>query len=372
MSEEKRKVLEMLEAGKITREDAFRLLEALGETETGEIAVPAPGAEESFRQAVEEAQEETQDVPTAIEAEAPASTDEAAAEETADRAPGEEIFYSCPNGEERITSLKIEWINGPVEVRPWNGDRVNVTEYSKFPLSEEERLELTVSDGTMRIRWTKDRSFWGMWKGKIFRAKHLVVELPEKIACRLEELEVKNVSGSVSAADLRGENLDISTTSGPIFLRNAAGEEIKCRSVSGTLKLENISGEDLVFNTTSGGVSAQDIRGEDVKITSISGTVKAFGSSEDWNVSTTSGSIELRTFTCPEDAGLKSVSGKITLVLPEKSGFTAKYNTVSGSFHTDFPVSGSLGQKSGKIVSGAGEADLTLSTMSGSIEVKQG
>lgn len=31
MSDEKRQVLEMLEAGKITQEDAVRLLEALGE-----------------------------------------------------------------------------------------------------------------------------------------------------------------------------------------------------------------------------------------------------------------------------------------------------------------------------------------------------
>ena len=51
MSEEKRRILEMLEAGIISQKDAQRLLEALGE----DLSQPAPVSEEPKQDVFEEA-----------------------------------------------------------------------------------------------------------------------------------------------------------------------------------------------------------------------------------------------------------------------------------------------------------------------------
>ena len=70
-------------------------------------------------------------------------------------------------------------------------------------------------------------------------------------------------------------------------------------------------------------------------------------------------------------AELKTTSGKISLRLPENQGFTAKYSSMSGNFTTDFPVRGDVGGRKGKAIFASGDAEYTLNTMSGSMEIRQ-
>ena len=144
MSEERRRILEMLNAGKITPEDAARLLEALGEepeAPAGQSASePAEKTDwisvmeslgEGVGKAVQEAIQAASPTLETLSAEVDSAVQEAcqAFQESAladivrpqevpqaQPLPLEENAYPYP---ERgpVSGLRIEWVNGPVEVR---------------------------------------------------------------------------------------------------------------------------------------------------------------------------------------------------------------------------------------------------------------
>lgn len=502
MSEGKRQILEMLEQGKITQEDAARLLDALGETgeeppapqeggngesggeqpESALAPVGGPSAPEkekvkqpegNFSRAVRDIVSGAMDVAKQALKEAkvaingtemsypvtgsddlvinvepptpPTPPTPPAAEE-----PGE---YNCRSegtfltGE--IESLKITWVAGPVEIRPWGGDSPRITEYSKRPLADHERLWFSYDDGAMEIRWTKERSIGRNMFHPL--SKRLVVELPRSMS-NLEELTITSASGSVSLKDLdmnlenakvttasgalqlagiHGEDMAFSTASGSITAQAVKGETLKFASASGSLRLDDIHGDDEVAATSaSGSVAAQNIYGESLKLSSVSGSVRlndihgddeltasatsgsltacgvnaetlkfstvsggltvtdfsgeearlsttsgsfhAEGRAETVSAGTVSGSMYLKLFDMPEEIKVNTTSGKVELVLPdsvEEGGFNVEYRTTTGSFESEFSLSGKLDKKSGDACFGDGETEIHITTMSGGIRI---
>lgn len=485
MSEGKRQVLEMLEQGKITQEDAARLLDALGETgeeppapqeggngesggeqpENALAPVEAPsapggekvkqpegnlsrtvrdivsGAVDMAKQAVKEARIMLDGVeisypvtgsddlvinmepPTPPTSPTPPAPPEPPAPPAAEE-PGE---YNCRSEGTFLTgpvsSLRISWLCGPVEIRPWGGDSPRITEYSSRPLAEEERLWFSYDDGEMKIRWTKDsvdgKEGWPSVTSGIKRwfsgvslglSKRLVVELPQSTDCleilkigsaagavtvadlpmALEDVRIDTASGAVTLLNLHGETVHGNTASGAISVRSLVGEEVELHTASGSIELENLTpetlkassasgavaarnicGDTLVVSSVSGRLTAENIVGEDVKLSTVSGALRAVGKGESVKANTVSGALEMQMAEMPEDIVLSTVSGAVDLTLPENTGdgFTVNYQTHSGSFESEFPLSGKLDKKSGDACFGDGETEIHITTMSGGIRI---
>lgn len=401
MNDEKRQILEMVGEGKISQEDALRLLEALEDDRVdrafGEAmahlreeppgSAPPPPAgpgspprQEDIWGGVEEAAREVGQVLSQTAAAAMDAVTEGVqwAKGAVQKIPGvspwwegapgpeeEPMPYSCGDGPAPVEKLDIEWVNGPVEIIPWEGAYVNVTEYSQRPLDEGQRLELIVTDGgTMRIRWTLDKGFW---KG-LRLSKYLLVQVPAGQS--LEKVKVSNVSGGIKAEKLTGEKWDLSTTTGPIEATGLRGESCKLTSISGALRIEDVQAEELRLSTTSGRIEAPGFGAEHAKLSTVSGAVEAYGNGESLELKSVSGSLTLQTAQPPESVRLETISGRVTLTLPPNNGFTAKYESMSGAFSTGFPVSGKMEGKSGKAVYGDGSMKISLNTMSGKMEIR--
>ena len=67
-----------------------------------------------------------------------------------------------------------------------------------------------------------------------------------------------------------------------------------------------------------------------------------------------------------EAAECDSVSGNITLTIPEGNGFTAELDTVSGKFNCDLPVI----MRGDKRIHGDGSAEFEFDTTSADVTVK--
>lgn len=395
MSEEMRRILDMVEQGTITQEDAARLLEALGENEPApvqpqESQPPQDGTWEAEHQGDEDCQGPNQRVEIHLEGEGAkpiyqeiaAALDEAAPalerlgsqvdaavsraaqaveaawpqvrdtlKDTGEKAkkaaqaaresvlagaPGPEAALAPLPVEENaypeaplageITALKIQWVSGPVEVRPWEGDTLRVSEYCKRPLQERERLALQEKGGELSIRWCPE----GSLRGKLFLQKHLVVEVPQ--ALQLDQLRVEHVSGGIYLGGLQG----------------------------GRLRLNNVSGP----------VCCQGVRAQALRVESVSGGISAVGNGEELHLSTVSGAVRLQAGQLPQQVRVTTVSGRISLLLPEtETGFSVEYTSMSGSFSSQFPLSGELGRRKGRAVCGGGGARVRLDTVSGPMEL---
>lgn len=411
MSEEKRRILEMLEAGKITQEDAARLLDALGEDPVEwKNQQPAGEPEEKKTEQSSEQSKQTnaqgktdwgavlenlgagvdKAVQEAIKAASPALESLGAEVDSAmkqayqvikDNTKGsvvwtwgdsgetplnlEENEYQVPvNGP--VKRLRIEWVNGPLELRTWDGETIRVVEYSSRPLADNEHMDVQEENGSLRIRWNREKNF----RGKISLRKHLVVELPKDTV--LEEVKVDNVTGGSYISGLRGNIMRLKTVSGSMECSNLQGEVLRVEGVSGSLLLRGVAARELRVSGTSGEASLEGFAAQQLRVETVSGGIMAVGNGEDLNLDTISGGITLRVDQFPKQARLHSVSGRLETILPEgETGFTVEYSSVSGGFFTEFPLTGEMGKRKGKAVYQQGGAKLRLDTVSGRIGLRK-
>ena len=266
-----------------------------------------------------------------------------------------------------ISRLRINWVNGPVEVRPWEGDTLRLTEYSPRPLKEEERLALREENGCLTVQWTQKPAIFLGFRPLTLQ-KHLVVELPQ--AAPLEEVKASTVSGALYLTGFQAGAIQGETASGPLLCQALAAHSLAAETVSGALRLEGVSARQLACNAVSGkaellGFSCATLKGE-----TVSGALTATGSGEEIKLSTVSGALSLQAEQYPRTARLNTVSGKISLGLPQEGpGFTVEYDSVSGGFRSRFPLIGDITKRHGQAAFGQGGAALHLETVSGAMEL---
>jgi hypothetical protein len=130
------------------------------------------------------------------------------------------------------------------------------------------------------------------------------------------DLNLRTSSGDIRMMGVRG-NLYVQTTSGDVRLRDLAGN--------------------LIVNTASGDIQVEGFRGK-LGMRTASGDIKAHNAVlNEVNVSTASGDLALDLARVPESAfELRTVSGELTLYMPEDAQFRADIHTVSGTIKSGF------------------------------------
>ena len=285
-------------------------------------------------------------------------------------AEGETFEYTWDPEEVKISGLDIDWINGKVEIKVGSGNLIRITEQpGSGTLSEDDRLKLSSSGGILKIQW--DHQFrlisLGLFEN---RRKDLVVEIPRFIAAAMTDLTCSNTSGDMEINGFTAENLNASSTSGNITLSNLrASETVEVDSTSGAILCDRVTAEETFHvNTASGSVTLTDIRAGKAELNTISGRIAYSGRAEEFHGSSVSAAIRGEFAACPEKVDLSSVSGGLTVALPENQGFEVDYSSISGRFSSDFSVSGGMGT-SGRALYSSGTASFRFSTTSGDMQV---
>ncbi len=281
---------------------------------------------------------------------------------------GSRYEYTWDPAETEVTGLDVEWINGTVEVKVGSGNLIRITERSEGVLKEDRKLKLSSSDGTLKIKWGKEFILFSIFENK---RKDLVVEAPKAVAEQLAELKCANTSGTITVSGFTAEDMEFSSTSGNLELSALSGGELEASTTSGDVELENVtlSGE-LSASTASGSMSFDRVKAEEADLNTVSGAVAYVGELSRLNASSVSAAVRVELAGCPKEADLNSVSGDLTLTIPENKGFEAEYSSVSGSFSSDFPVNGGAA-KSDRALYGSGEASFSFSTTSGNMYVRK-
>lgn len=418
MNDEQRKILDMVEQGIITSEDAARLLKALDDscesTSTAQPVRQAPPVQTSPEQNAP-AQEKSglgklaRDIRSAALETAKLALKET--EKQLKRSFGDltgtfpengefpemtaeqmdEDFQAArenpkeyPPMEGELTELRIKWLRGNVEVRLTDGGQIRVTEYSRQPVTEDQaQTRLTWEDGELWITWVTQPE--KMLQPHCY-AKHLLVEIPRSAAAGLEEVEIKNVSGTLRVDDLKAEDMKLSLVSGKMLLSRLGGEDLEVSNVDGLISLQGVEAEDLNVSGVNAAVTLRDVKAEDLNVSgvngivtveefhaedatfsTVSGTLTAKGSCDELSLSSVSGEAKAELSRLPEEADANTISGMVALGLPDREeGFTVSFQMQNeGSFDCEFPLTGELGGKSGEGTYGDGEAELNLHTVCG-------
>lgn len=222
-----------------------------------------------------------------------------------------------------IDEIVVLWVNGNVEIKGCETDTIsyqtnnNNTEFETVYKLENRRLSV----GFNGKKWNT---------GKV-RSKDLTVTLPQ----------------------------------------NWAGKLLKIEAVSADLTIEKLSCvEQLKIETVSGKSTVQSVISTKLDAETVSGDMRFFGVFETIDIEGVSACCTIdASMSCPESIDMDTVSGDLTLYLPEGYGFELKLDALSKSLHTDLPYT-----KDGDRYicnGGLGSCQIDMDSVSGDITIEQ-
>lgn len=216
-----------------------------------------------------------------------------------------------------VRELEIQWTAGSVTIQPEDIDRIEFAETG----DDEHPMVWKLVQDRLVIR-DYEGSNWMGWQDM---EKDLVIRVPRQ--WQPEEVDIQTASAQVTIQDLTAGSLELNGVSGTTRLLGCQARELSVDGVSGKTELQG-----------------------------------KFGSVD---VVTVSGDCTVTLDEMSREVELESVSGDMTLVIPEGSGFTARWDSVSGDLRSDLEIRSSGGQYirgdgSAKIDAESVSADLTI------------
>lgn len=260
-----------------------------------------------------------------------------------------------------LDSFDIDWNSGSVVFEVYDGETIEISEYSTKELKEDEKLSMSEDGDTLKIKWDSKSGFnfgFGIY------SKKLEIKIPSSML--LGKVKVSSASADVTGAELVANSIDISTASGDMDFSNCRAVSAGFNSASGDISLASVIAKELKADSVSGNINGESCIGYDTKLSSTSGDINFGGSLEAISAESISGDITVTTDISVTEGSLSAVSGNIDFTLPEDCSFTAKHSSVSGNFSTGFTENGK------DAVNGDGTAEIKLSTTSGNMKLKGG
>lgn len=221
-----------------------------------------------------------------------------------------------------IEDIEINWINGSVTVKSYEGKTVMFEENRQE--NEDDRLRYMCGGKKLKVQFCKS----GVYSNMNLR-KDITVYVPCS-DMNLNCIKISTVSADISMTDVEVEKTDTDTVSGRIELKDVTSEEIDADTVSGNINIRGF---------------ADRINGD-----------------------TVSGNMEFWLKECPKKLDCDTTSGEVVVSIPENDGFTAKIDTVSGTLRSDFKET-EIENK--KIVYKNGSANFKFDSVSGSVVIKR-
>ena len=217
-----------------------------------------------------------------------------------------------------ISAISVDWTSGEVFITVGDAEEICFYESSTEALDESTRLSYRVKDGRLSIKFSERtlNDFHG--------TKKLAVLLPWSLAGSLEELAVEGTAAYVSIIDVDAGQLSLDTTSGEGYVQGCYGSA-EIATTSGDITVEG-SVRELEFDSTSGDLLFL----EEGQLNRLEA---------------------------------ETVSGDVTLFLPEETGLTATFDTVSGTLDGDFD----LERDGSRYTCGDGACSIRVDTVSGNV-----
>lgn len=228
-----------------------------------------------------------------------------------------------------IDKIQINWLSGQVEITVHDGTDIYFSETSSEELVPENQMRYLAKGDKLSIQYCASRRNISSWFSSM-PSKKLTLSLPASLA--LDVLEVESVSGSV---EMDG---------GGLWARE--------------LSLESVSGE----------ITAVNVGGRKLYVSTVSGSVDITGAFDNVDGESTSGRQTYRLSRTPNDVDVESVSGGVEIRLGSLRGFEASLDTLSGSLRVGFPTT----QEGRNVLRyGDGRATFAFDTVSGSVSIEE-
>ena len=219
----------------------------------------------------------------------------------------------------RVREIEVDWLGGSVMVVLTDDDSLSFAEMAYQDVPEEQRLSYALDGDTLKIDFCRS--------GHLLSSspeKQLVLSIPRSLT--LEKFEADTTAAAVNVTGLHTQTVDISTVSGGVDLAAEAYE---------------------IDISTTGGCAAVDADFYQLDFSAVSGSLTL-------------------TMQRAAEVDAETVSGGVTLTLPENGGFSATLDSVSGDLAVD-GFAGSLHRD--EFVYGQGGPAYEFDSVSGDVRI---
>jgi DUF4097 and DUF4098 domain-containing protein YvlB len=197
---------------------------------------------------------------------------------------------------EDIDILNIKWTYGTVNIIPYDGSDIVITEKVSGNVYEDELFNIDQEGSTLNLIQENSFSFLNIFNWG-FKSITREIKVPSKT---YKEIITNHTSGK-----LEMDNINV--------------DELNCKMTSGSLKATNLIINDLTTNITSG-------------------TIDIDGAVSNIDIKETSGITNVETSVVPSKLKVNITSGGVTVSIPDNSGFIVGKHITSGSFNSEFDL----------------------------------
>lgn len=297
MSEEKKLILNMLKEGKISDDEALRLLEAIGEKENksntkfdfkneekklenkaSQFVNNISSRVESFLGKI---QEEISNID--INLDNVNFTGEKFNQKTEKRFTLSNISYD--------SQIEINNINGKIEVESWgedHGELIASISYDDKKINEDYNfIEEKIEDNIIRYSVNTNE---GNNSSNYFDVKFKLY-LPK---IKVDSILLNSVNGKISAKDLESNTMKLNTVNGKIISSNNNVSNLHLETVNGKTEVNGGSNQNLIVDVVNGKISITDLNSIRTNLNNVNGSIyidEVFADSREINVNSSNGGI---------------------------------------------------------------------------------
>lgn len=264
---------------------------------------------------------------------------------------------------DKIENIEIDWPSGSVNVVSHSESTFLLSEKVEKGISDDLRLHWWLEGATLHVKFAASGASLRWFNTG---HKELTLTVPETLS--FDDVIIRAASAEIDANDLVAETLSVSTASGDMNIICAANT-IRLNSASGNIQLDQKDRTDEVsIETASRKISANLSRVDTASFEAASGKIQVTAVSvNSLSAKAAGGDVSCELEATPSECKLHAVSGKVTLILPDNSDFTANVSTTSGNFESDF----ALKKDGSTYIRGSGSADIDIETTSGDVSIRQ-
>jgi DUF4097 and DUF4098 domain-containing protein YvlB len=260
--------------------------------------------------------------------------------------------------------VEVENVRGAINVTGWDKPQVDVA----GSLGEGSKLAFTGSEEHVVIRVEHENEDWSWWGNRGPKEDTLLeIKVPFGAA-----LDLGGVSADVTVSGIVGSReVEAESVSGDVTV-TADAERVDVSSVSGDVALDTNS-RNVSLETVSGDIEVRRAGGR-IHAESVSGRVRIdAAATEDVDAGTVSGDVEIDVAnSLTGRVRVESMSGEVTVLVPEGLSARIDAETFSGKIRSAFGhVEDDEGPGSSLSVTvGKGDAEITLESFSGDVELR--
>lgn len=334
MNQDRKRILEMVQEGKLSAQEAIILLDALEEGKAPAPDLKHDGAKES-------------QVNSGLSGSDRSANQNAGKESAGDSKKDEDNFYKqMENAGERIFDFVNSALRKIKEIDFQFNQSVEIPHVFQQSGEGIDRIDIDVANGRVRVIPWEQEEVRIECQAKVYRAEdredgrsyfldNTIFSQDSNLLCFATKSKWMRVETVVYVPQKRYKKVSVRIFNGELTSERLECDDLIVKTTNGKVDLENISGRKLDIETVNGQIKVKESKADEVEAETINGAIDVLVSCKKAELKSFNGNI---TCTLKDPAKVfeaKAVTGNIHLNVPDTAGVDGELRSNLGSYTLD-------------------------------------